>query len=199
MSQRTEQEPLHKELEKLIEDTMMLLKTVEVKREEISEGVTAEIEQLTSLTKSLKQENVSLQSLPKKLAVKVQELLPDIATQLDRINEKKYQDYIKNINAATQEYNCSVKEIVSEFKHLKQSFDRSDQSRIKRYFLGLGIVVTISVLASLGATYLMIKMFPQHVHIQSPSNITVQESKVSLWSSRNVNISGDVKQQRRGR
>ena len=197
MSQRTEQEPLHKELEKLIEDTMMLLKTVEVKREEISEGVTAEIEQLTSLTKSLKQENVSLQSLPKKLAVKVQELLPDIATQLDRINEKKYQDYIKNINAATQEYNCSVKEIVSEFKYLKQSFDRSDQSRIKRYFLGLGIVVIISVLASLGASYVLIDRFPHYVQVQSPENVTVQNSEVSLWGSKNVNVSGDVKRQGR--
>ena len=171
----------------------MLLKTVEVQRDKISEGVSAEIDQLKSLTKSLKQESVSLQSLPKKLAIVVQELLPDIARQLDIVNEKKYQDYVKNTNEHTQEYNRSVKEIASEFKHLKLEFDRFDQKRMKRYFLCLGIVVIISVLAALGATYAMIKQFPQRVNIQSPTNIIVKESEVSLWSSKNVNISGDVK------
>ena len=145
MDQGTKKEILNNEIDELISDTKMLLKTVEVQRDKISEGVSAEIDQLKSLTKSLKQESVSLQSLPKKLAIVVQELLPDIARQLDIVNEKKYQDYVKNTNEHTQEYNRSVKEIASEFKHLKLEFDRFDQKRMKRYFLCLGIVVIISV------------------------------------------------------
>ena len=78
-------------------------------------------------------------------------------------------------------------------KQIKEKIEKIDLQRIKRNFLGLGIVLTISVLASLGATYAMIKQFPQRVNIQSPNNITVQESEVSLWSSKNVNVSGDVK------
>ena len=88
MDQGTKKEILNNEIDELISDTKMLLKTVEVQRDKISEGVSAEIDQLKSLTKSLKQESVSLQSLPKKLAIVVQELLPDIARQLDIVNEK---------------------------------------------------------------------------------------------------------------
>ena len=51
----------------------------------------------------------------------------------------------------------------------------------------------ISVLASLGATYTMITMFPQHVNIYSPRNIEVNESEVTLWKPQKVIISGDIK------
>jgi predicted nucleic acid-binding Zn-ribbon protein len=136
----TNQKQLNQELQNLIDDTRMVLKTIEVKREEIAEGVTAEIEQLKLATKALKQENVSLQSMPKKLATKVQELLPNIVEQLERISEKTNQDFAKNANITMQQNNIAVKEIASEFKTLKQDFDGFDRQRTKRYFRGFGII-----------------------------------------------------------
>ncbi len=55
----------------------------------------------------------------------------------------------------------------------------------------------ISVIASLGASYLMITTFPQHVHIPSAANVKVENSEISLWGSKSVNISGDAKQMNR--
>lgn len=87
MDKTNKQEELRSAIENLVEDTMMLLKTVEVKRDEVSEGVTAQIQELSSIIKSLEKENVSLQSLPKKVAVTVQELIPGIADQLHTLNQ----------------------------------------------------------------------------------------------------------------
>ena len=56
---------LNNELEKLLEDTKMLLKTIEVKREQVSEGATDSISKLNSIVKVMEQENVSLQSWKK--------------------------------------------------------------------------------------------------------------------------------------
>jgi hypothetical protein len=47
----SKQEELNQELEKLLHDTKMLLKTVEVKREEVYEGATGAIEKLNSTIK----------------------------------------------------------------------------------------------------------------------------------------------------
>ena len=93
--------------------------------------------------------------------------------------------------------NAAINDAASRLNQIKEEVEKIDSQRIKRYVLGLAVVVLISISASLGATYAMIKQFPQRVSIQSPNNITVKESEVSLWSSQIVNISGDVK--KRGR
>jgi hypothetical protein len=202
------QEKLNNELDNLVEDTMMLLKTVGVKQDEISEGVTKKIEELESLTKSLEKENVSLQSLPKKIAIKVQEIVPSIADELHKLNQTALENQNNLFNDAAVRFkqlqeesfnkqNAAINDAASRLNQIKEEVEKIDSQRIKRYVLGLAVVVLISISASLGATYAMIKQFPQRVSIQSPNNITVKESEVSLWSSQIVNISGDVK--KRGR
>lgn len=91
----------------------------------------------------------------------------------------------------------SLDDATLRLSQLKEKIEKIDSQRIKRYFLGFGVVLIVSVLASLGATYAMIKMFPQRVQIESPNNVKVQESEVSLWSSKSVHVSGDIKRSRR--
>ena len=111
MDKINKQEELRSAIENLIEDTMMLLKTVEVKRDEVSEGVTAQIQELSSIIqelssiiKSLEKENVSLQSLPKKVAVTVQELIPGIADQLHTLNQTVIENQNKVFNDAATRF-----------------------------------------------------------------------------------------------
>lgn len=202
------QEKLNNELNQLLEETRMLLKTVEVKQDDVSEGVIKKITELGSLTQALKKENVSLQSLPKKIAIKVQEMVPSIADQIHKLNQtvlenqnKVFNDTVVRFKQLQEEsfkkQNSAINDAASRLNQIKEEVEKIDSQRIKRYCLGLGVVVLISVPASLGATYAMIKAFPQRVQIESPNNVTVQDSDVSLWSSKNVNVSGDVK--RRGR
>ncbi len=208
MNNIEKQEKLNNELNQLLEETRMLLKTVEVKQDDVSEGVIKKITELGSLTQSLKKENVSLQSLPKKIAIKVQEIVPSIADQLHKLNQTVlenqnmvFNDTVVRFKQLQEEslkkQNTAINDAASRLNQIKEEVEKIDSQRIKRYFLGLGVVVLVSVSASLGATYAMIKTFPQRVQIESPNNVTVQDSEVSLWSSKNVNVSGDVK--RRGR
>ena len=198
------QEELNDNLKTLMEDMEMLFKTVEVKREEVAGGVTETIKKLMALTKSLEKENVSLHSLPRKIETKLQELVPDIAKQLHALNQQVLENQNKEFNetavrfkqlqeAYYKKQSISLDDATFRLKQLKEKIEKIDSQRIKRYFLGLSFVVLISISASLGATYTMIKMFPQRVQIESPNNVQVQESEVSLWRSNNVNVSGDVK------
>lgn len=198
------QEELNDNLKTLMEDMEMLFKTVEVKREEVSGGVTETIKKLMALTKSLEKENVSLHSLPRKIETKLQELVPDIAKQLHALNQQVLENQNKEFNETAARFkqlqeayyrkqSVSLDDATLRLSQLKEKIEKIDSQRIKRYFLGLSVVVLISISASLGATYTMIKMFPQRVQIESPNNVQVQESEVSLWRSNNVNVSGDVK------
>lgn len=198
------QEELNDNLKTLMEDMEMLFKTVEVKREEVAGGVTETIKKLMALTKSLEKENVSLHSLPRKIETKLQELVPDIAKQLHALNQQVLENQNKEFNetavrfkqlqeAYYKKQSISLDDATLRLSQLKEKIEKIDSQRIKRYFLGLSVVVLISISASLGSTYTMIKMFPQRVQIESPNNVQVQESEVSLWRSNNVNVSGDVK------
>lgn len=204
------QEELNDNLKTLMEDMEMLFKTVEVKREEVAGGVTETIKKLMALTKSLEKENVSLHSLPRKIETKLQELVPDIAKQLHALNQQVLENQNKEFNetavrfkqlqeAYYKKQSISLDDATLRLSKLKEKIEKIDSQRIKRYFLGLSVVVLISISASLGATYTMIKMFPQRVQIESPNNVQVQESEVSLWRSNNVNVSGDVKRIGRSR
>jgi len=217
MDKINKQEELRSAIENLIEDTMMLLKTVEVKRDEVSEGVTAQIQELSSIIqelssiiKSLEKENVSLQSLPKKVAVTVQELIPGIADQLHTLNQTVIENQNKVFNDAATRFqelqessfrqqNTAINDAAFRLNKIKEEIENIDSQRAKRYLLGLGVIVLISVFSSLGATYTMIRTFPQRIRIQSPSTVTVKDSEVSLWSTQNVSISGDVKSKGIGR
>jgi DNA repair exonuclease SbcCD ATPase subunit len=193
----SKQEELNQELEKLLHDTKMLLKTVEVKREEVYEGATGAIEKLNSTIKLMEQENVSLQSLPKKLSTQLSAIIPSIAEELHKLNQHQAKEFKQALNKTIEDQNNSIKDSAFRLKQIKDEIVQIDGQRIKRYFLGFGITILISVLASLGASYVMMVKFPQHVQISTPNNVKVDNSEVSLWGSKSVNISGDAKQMNR--
>jgi hypothetical protein len=208
MDELEKQEKLNNDLKNLMQDMEMLFKTIEVKREELADGVTETIEKLTDLTAALEKENVSLHSLPRKIETKLHEIVPDITEQLHVLNQNILENQNKTFNDTAvcfkqlqetyqKKQGASLDEATLRLNQLKEKIEEVDTKRIKRYFVGFGIVTLISVFASLGATYAMIKTFPQRVQIESPNNVIVQESEVGLWSSKNVNVSGDVK--KRGR
>jgi DNA repair exonuclease SbcCD ATPase subunit len=193
----SKQEELNQELEKLLHDTKMLLKTVEVKREEVYEGATGAIEKLNSTIKLMEQENVSLQSLPKKLSTQLSEIIPSIADELHKLNQHQGKELKQALNKSIEDQNNSIKDSAFRLKQIKDEIVQIDGQRIKRYFFGFGITILISVLASLGASYVMMVKFPKHVQISTPNNVKVDNSEVSLWGLKNVSISGDVKQMNR--
>jgi hypothetical protein len=200
-------EELNISLNKTKNEVELLSKSLDLKRIEFIEATTKQLEALDNKIKSIEKETVLLHSLPKKLSAQINEIVPDIATEINKLNQSILGNQNKEFNESAVRFkqlqeayykkqSVSLDDATLRLSQLKEKIEKIDSQRIKRYFLGLSVVMLISVSASLGATYKMIKMFPQRVQIESPNNVIVQESEVGLWSSKNVNVSGDVKKQR---
>lgn len=201
-------EELNISLNKTKNEVELLSKSLDLKRIEFIEATTKQLEAMDNSIKSIEKETVLLHSLPKKLSAQINEIVPDIATEINKLNQNILGNQNKEFNETAARFkqlqeayyrkqSVSLDDATLRLSQLKEKIEKIDSQRIKRYFLGLSVVVLISISASLGATYTMIKMFPQRVQIESPNNVQVQESEVSLWSSKNVNVSGDIKRSRR--
>lgn len=177
----------------------LLIRSIDQKRTEFTEIVTKQIKELNTQIKSLEKETVILHTLPKKLTTQINESIPNIAIELDRLNQRQLVQLKEAHKNSVEDQNNAIKDAALRLKQIKEEIEQIDGKRIKRYFLGLGITVLISVLSSLGASYVMIEKFPHRVHIESPKKVMVEKSDVSLWGSKNLNVSGEVKQRKRGR
>ncbi len=188
---------LNESLGKTRHEIDLLTRSIDLKRIEFTEQVTKQIKELDEKIKSLGKETVLLHSLPQKLTTQLAEIIPSVAQELHELNQHQAKELKQMLNKSIEDQNNSIKDSAFRLKEIKDEIVQIDSKRIKRYFLGFGVTMLISVLASLGASYVMMVKFPQHVQISDPSNVNVENSQVSFWSSKNVNISGDTKQRKR--
>ena len=190
---------LNESLSKTRHEIDLLTRSIDVKRIEFTEEVTKQIKELDEKIKSLGKETVLLHSIPQKLSTRLSEIIPIIAQNLHELNQHQAKELNQVLNKNIEDHNNSIKDSAFRLKQIKDEIVQIDGQRIKRYFLGLGITILISVLASLGASYMMMVKFPGRVQTSDPSNVKALNSQGSLWSSKNVNISGDTKQMNRKR
>lgn len=188
---------LNESLSKIMHEVDLLTRSIDVKRIEFTEEVTKQIKELDEKIQSLGKETVLLHSIPQKLSTQLSEIIPSIAEELHKLNQHQAKELKQALNKSIEDQNNSIKDSAFRLKQIKDEIVQIDGQRIKRYFLGFGITILISVLASLGASYVMMVKFPKHVQISTPNNVKVDNSEVSLWGSKSVNISGDAKQMNR--
>lgn len=185
---------LNESLKETKYEVELLTRSIDQKRTEFTEVVTTQIKELDAQIKSLEKETVILHTLPKKLTTQINESIPNIAIELDRLNQRQLIQLKEAYKNSVQDQNNAIKDAALRLKQIKEEIEQIDGQRIKRYLLGLGITILISVLSSLGASYVMIERFPHRVHIESPRKVMVEKSDVSLWGAKNLNISGKVNQ-----
>lgn len=178
------------EISNLIKELEVLTNTIEVKRIEFTEEVTAQLAKLDESIASLKKETSLMNTTPQKLTNKLTQIIPDIAVELNKLSLKQIQEFKLAQEQSVEEHNKAIIDAALKLKEIKEEIWRIDGMRIKRYFLGLGAIVLISVLVSFGASYLMVQKFPHNVNIESPGKVEVQNSEVSLWHSKSVSTSG---------
>ena len=188
---------LNESLSKTRHEVDLLTRSIDLKRIEFTEEVTKQIKELDEKIQSLGKETVLLHSIPQKLSDQLSEIIPSIAEELHKLNQHQAKELKQALNKSIEDQNNAIKDSSFRLKEIKDEIVQIDGQRIKRYFLGFGITTLISVLASLGASYVMMVKVPKHVHISTPDNVKVENSEVSLWGSKSVNISGDAKQMNR--
>lgn len=161
---------------------------VEINCSALCESVSSQIKELENTIQGLKKTTISLQTVPKKLSSEINTLAPQIGEYLNNTNEETLKSFVRFLRDETEKANSVFKELASKLSEENHKSNKPKSGNLKRYFLGITISICISVLASLAGTYSLIRYFPTRVTIDNPENITLQNSEVSLWSSKNVQI-----------
>jgi len=176
------------DIDNLKTEAKILAETIEIQTDRFSKSMEQHKSILEQDLQKLKEYNVMLQTVPKKLDSQIQELVPKIAMELDTINSKKIDDIKKHYANQTQEQINSLMEAQQKIHQLTENIKKIDRRRILNFFLG---VIISSGIAVGGATYAasyMMQTFPTRVVINTPENIILYDSDVSLWGTDNVKV-----------
>jgi hypothetical protein len=155
----------------------ILLNALEAQRSKIAETMT----ELDKKLKKLDDTNFMLQSTPKKFASNLEETIPKVIEGL----KAEVFEQVKLVKASNTEnlvqHANFLRNMETRLEQYSDNIFRIEKKRVKMFFLGLILSVLISVGASVyGASYMM-QTFPTRVVINTPENIILYDSKVSLW------------------
>jgi len=188
---------MQEEINNIKTELKIFVRTLEVKTEELNKQLTKHKMSLQKQLKTLADDNIMLQSVPKKLTENLESLVPKIAEKLkgivlEELNNVKHsytEDMVQHANFLRQ----------SEIRIEKLSEDivSINKKRIKMFFLGIIISSGISIAASTYAASYMIQRFPTRVTIDNPENIILHDSEVSLWGTDNVKVLKGLKKNRK--
>lgn len=176
------------DIDNLRTEAKILAETIEIETNSFSESMKQHKSTIEQELYKLKEYNVMLQAVPKKLDSQIQELFPKIAMELDNINNQKMDDVKKYYVNQTEVYITSLIEAQQKIDQLTENIKKVNRRRILNFFLG---VIISSGIAVGGATYAasyMMQTFPTRVVINTPENIILYDSDVSLWGTDNVKV-----------
>ena len=179
---------INDETNNLKTEAKILAQAIEVETNKFSESFAQHKKSLEAELTSLKELNIMLQSVPKKISAQLQEAIPDIAETLEEINNKKLEDIKDKHNIQIQEQIKSLNETEEKIRQLAGNINKLSRKRITMFFLGIIISSAISVGCATYAASYMIQTFPTRVTIDNPENIILHESEVSLWGTDNVKV-----------
>ena len=181
------------DIDNLKTEAKILAEAIEIQTDRFSKTMEQHKSTLEQDLQKLKEYNVMLQTIPKKLDSQIQELIPKIAMELDTINSKKIDDIKKHYATQTREQINLLNEAQYKINQLVEKIKRVDRRRISNFFLGIIISSGIAVGASIyGASY-MIKTFPTRVVINTPENFILYNSKVSLWGLEKTRVQDEIR------
>jgi len=178
----------NEETDNLKTEAKILAQAIEVETNKFSESFTQHKKSLEAELTSLKELNIMLQSVPKKINAQLKETIPDIAEKLEEINNKKLEDIKDEYDAKAREQIKSLNETEEKIRQLADNINKLSRKRITMFFLGIIISSAIAVGCATYAASYMMQTFPTRVTIDKPENIILYDSEVGLWGTDNVKV-----------
>lgn len=178
----------NEETDNLKTEAKILAQAIEVETNKFSESFTQHKKSLEAELTSLKELNIMLQSVPKKINAQFKEMIPDIAAKLEEMKNKKLRDINDEYNTYAQEQIKSLNETEEKIRQLAANINKLSRKRITMFFLGIIISSAISVGCAAYAASYMMQTFPTRVTINKPDNIILYDSEVGLWGTENVKV-----------
>ena len=135
--------------------------------------------------------------MPKNLSNELDKKTHMIAARINDINQENLTIFVESLTRKNREHHEAVKDIVSQLNNLKDDLKNAKVQQIKRYLKGLGITLILSAIIAVGSSYAIMHFFPQKVNIDNPQKVEINNSNVGLWGAKDLQIKGNVKDNRR--
>ena len=168
------------EKETLKTEAEILASTLEVRTKEFNEKFEKITADLKTQLNDMKTYNVMLQSVPTKLNKQLEETIPKVAIELDKINTKRIEQLESNHANIVEEHHSSLMQTESKIQEILKDIYKIERRRLYRFFIVILMATSVaSGVAAYTANYVTDK-YLQRVQIANPNQVILQDSEVTV-------------------
>ncbi len=162
------------EKETLKTEAEILASTLEVRTKEFNEKFEKITADLKTQLNDMKTYNVMLQSVPTKLNKQLEETIPKVAIELDKINTKRIEQLESNHANIVEEHHSSLMQTESKIQEILKDIYKIERRRLYRFFIVIFVASCVSSgVAALTANYVTDK-YLQQVEVNNPRQIILK-------------------------
>lgn len=170
---------------------------MDVNNANLSNALPKGLKEFEEYLKEFKTLTLVIQSIPVNLSAELAEKTNELAKQINDLNQVNLKKFVESLLQKTREHNEAIKDTIFQLNSLKDDVKNARLNQMKKYLKGLGITLVFSSIVAAASSYATMRLFPHKVNIDNPQKIEINNSDVGLWSSKNVQVKGDVKDYRR--
>lgn len=128
-----------------------------------------------SLTK-LSRETLVLTALPEKLGKYLNQIIPDISSEIQKQTYQNFDASIKNASDAIDRLNEKI-------QTTSRSMLEMSHQAFKKKLLTFALIFSVTILGSTVLTYSIMQLFPKTVIIDTKGDIRIEGGNVSVWGA----------------
>src|SRR5690606_29199686 len=128
-----------------------------------------------SLTK-LSRETLVLTALPEKLGKYLNQIIPDISSEIQKQTYQNFDASIKNASDAIERLNEKI-------QTTSRSMLEMSHQAFKKKLLTFALIFSVTILGSTVLTYSIMQLFPKTVIIDTKGDIRIDGGNVSVWGA----------------
>lgn len=135
-----------------------------------------------SLTK-LSRETLVLTALPEKLGKYLNQIIPDISSEIQKQTYQNFDASIKNASDAIDRLNEKI-------QTTSRSMLEMSHQAFKKKLLTFALIFSVTILGSTVLTYSIMQLFPKTVIIDTKGDIRIDGGNVSVWGTGKNSVQG---------
>ncbi len=152
-----------------------LLEELSTQNTSLNENVENFSKRFKSIIDDMQKNNIILYQVPKKIDAKIDQMIPAIAVELDKVCQEK-----------VKEYSEIVKDTAKELNDLKNDMQVTHKGQMRKRFYGFLINILCAGAVAAAASYTVLTYHPNKVFLRNAKSVVVEGSEVSFWGSGEV-------------
>ena len=165
-----------------------VLESIDERSDGLAKLLDAAHEKIGNLINKLEKNTLVLHQLPKKVDKKINDIIPEISVEVDKIYQKKIVKMDGIYQKKAEEINNLTKDAASKLENLQDNFTNLEQGRKKRFFINFLITMLFASGVSAASAYAVLKKYPTRVYVNNNKDVLVKDSEVSFWGSGKISV-----------